>query len=218
MLKQVSLSVKGTGPFSEMARRYNTKISVVECKYLDSRGMVLLLEIDSSAENGLMRDLRGTNGVKHVYWAGNGAKGTLAMVTMDTPLFCEITKSLGVLCRSCPLSSSDAGEYDWSLLVKDIYVLRRCTEVLEAHGFQIQIREVSDAVRKDILTPRQREIVLEAMKWGYFDLPRKTDLTELAKVLSVKPSSLSEILRRAQSKMARYYIQSSSMIPRHHIA
>jgi predicted DNA binding protein len=214
MLKEVSLSVNDAGPFGELAQRHNSKIAVAECKVLDSRGMVLLLEIDSSIESELMmKDLKGTPGVRHVYWARNGGKDTLAMVTIDTPLFCEIAKSSGALCRSCPLNSSGGEVRDWSLLIKDASVLRRCTEMLEGYGFRTQIRDVSDAIRKDVLTSRQREIVLEAIRLGYFDLPRRIDLTQLAMRLSVKPPTLMEILRRAQGKMARYYLESSGAMP-----
>ena len=42
-----------------------------------------------------------------------------------------------------------------------------------------------------------------AISLGYFDFPRKISLTELSKKVSIKPSTLSEILRNAERKILR---------------
>jgi predicted DNA binding protein len=210
MLKQVTLSIESPSPFRELAQKHNSKITVVECRDLEAHGMVLLLEMDGSDKCELMKDLQAIPGVKHVYWSTDDAKNTLAMVTMDTPFFCEIAKLSGALCRSCPLNVSDYEEGEWRLMVKDVSSLKGCIEMLERHGHRVEITEVSNAIHRYLLTPRQKEIVREAIRLGYFDFPRKIDLTELARRLSVKPSTLSEILRRAEGKIAKYYLESDA--------
>jgi predicted DNA binding protein len=51
------------------------------------------------------------------------------------------------------------------------------------------------------LTPHQRRTLMVAVQNGYYDFPRKTRLSVLAKKLKVKPSSLSETMRYAERKV-----------------
>lgn len=53
----------------------------------------------------------------------------------------------------------------------------------------------------DGLTDRQYEALRTAYERGYFDIPRRTSLKELAIELDISPSSLSERLRRAQTQL-----------------
>lgn len=52
-----------------------------------------------------------------------------------------------------------------------------------------------------MLTSRQEEVLLTALRMGYFDIPRRIKTRELASVLGMKPSTLTEILRRALRKL-----------------
>lgn len=56
-------------------------------------------------------------------------------------------------------------------------------------------------VDKARLTGRQREVMEVAREKGYFDLPRRTNATELATELDLHPSTVSEHLRTAEKKM-----------------
>ena len=53
----------------------------------------------------------------------------------------------------------------------------------------------------DGLTDRQREALRTAYELGYFDIPRKTALAEVAAELGISASSASERLRRAQTQL-----------------
>jgi len=51
------------------------------------------------------------------------------------------------------------------------------------------------------LTDRQQEALRIAYERGYFDIPRKASLEDVAEELDVAPSSVSERLRRAQTQL-----------------
>lgn len=56
------------------------------------------------------------------------------------------------------------------------------------------------------LTARQEQVVYLAFRLGYFDYPRKISLQELGRILGVKESTLSEILRRGlKNIVAKYF-------------
>lgn len=53
------------------------------------------------------------------------------------------------------------------------------------------------------LTARQRETLVTAYEQGYFDIPRKITLVDLAEDLDVSDQAISERLRRGKSKLIR---------------
>ncbi|MDH2901788.1 MAG: helix-turn-helix domain-containing protein [archaeon] len=219
MLRQVSLSIENpVNPFRDLALKRNCKITIVDCKDFNSHGIALVLEIDGSShadEESLLKELREMSGVRHAYWGGNpGNGGILAMVIMDTPVYCGIARDSGIVCSSCPFNSADSSsECSWKLLVSDANALRRSLDMLKNLGIRAETQEVSSARYEEMLTFRQKEVFAAAVKSGYFEFPRGISLNGLARKLSIKPSTLSEILRRAEGKMAKYYAGNpSSMI------
>lgn len=60
----------------------------------------------------------------------------------------------------------------------------------------------------DVLTDRQREALLTAAEMGYFEIPRRASLADVAAELGITASSLSERLRRAQSRLIETAVDS----------
>lgn len=69
----------------------------------------------------------------------------------------------------------------------------------EVHG----IGPVKDGDR--ILTDRQREVLMYAISAGYFQVPRKLGLKELAEQLEMSEGALSELLRRAEGRVLTWF-------------
>jgi len=63
----------------------------------------------------------------------------------------------------------------------------------------------SDAPDTD-LTERQRETLVTAYREGYFDIPRKVTLVDLAARLDVSDQAISERLRRGEAKLVREHL------------
>ncbi|MCP4764320.1 MAG: hypothetical protein GY870_21280 [archaeon] len=59
---------------------------------------------------------------------------------------------------------------------------------------------------RDFLTANQKKILHIAKENGYYEIPRKISLTDLAKKLEISASALSETLRRIHKKLANYYL------------
>jgi predicted DNA binding protein len=56
------------------------------------------------------------------------------------------------------------------------------------------------------LTPLQREVISRAIIRGYFDWPRRSSLTDLAKELGVSKATLAEHIRRSEAKILSYLL------------
>jgi hypothetical protein len=57
-----------------------------------------------------------------------------------------------------------------------------------------------------LLTDRQREVLSAALRAGYLAVPRDCSLAELAETLDADKSTVSGVLRRAQERLAAWYL------------
>ena len=58
----------------------------------------------------------------------------------------------------------------------------------------------------DLLTERQRDLLVAAIDRGYYDTPRKCTLTELAEATGRAKSTVSETLHRAEGKVLKEFV------------
>jgi hypothetical protein len=54
---------------------------------------------------------------------------------------------------------------------------------------------------KEILTPKQKEILTPSIKYGYYEFPKRINLNELSKKIGVSPSTLCVHLQKIESKI-----------------
>jgi predicted DNA binding protein len=73
---------------------------------------------------------------------------------------------------------------------------------LEAEGAVVDVTALSENPRGDrLLTERQHEVLAEAYRRGYYDSPRQFSTADLAEALDVAPSTISDVLRRAERRV-----------------
>lgn len=77
---------------------------------------------------------------------------------------------------------------------------------LESKNINFSIRSIGSYHEIELLTQRQNEILQLANKKGYYDIPRKISLSNLAKELNISPSALSETFRRIHKKISENYL------------
>lgn len=83
---------------------------------------------------------------------------------------------------------------------------------LENLGFDYELVSLVRADSRDgLLTDRQREVLRVAQKEGYFEIPRECTLGDLAHRFDIDKSTASEILRRAQGRLAAWHLTGSDM-------
>jgi hypothetical protein len=59
---------------------------------------------------------------------------------------------------------------------------------------------------EDLLTDRQREALRAALRAGYFEVPRRCTLAEVADRLGVDKSTASETIRRGQARVVEWFL------------
>ena len=81
-----------------------------------------------------------------------------------------------------------------------------CTQ-LERFGLEYRVERVSSVVDStQLLSVRQRELVVAAVEHGYYDTPRSCTLTELAESVGIAKSTCSETLHRAEETIIKEFV------------
>ncbi len=214
MLNEFQLRVSGSNPIRDLAKKYGVGVSVVDCKPFNPHRMALFLELVGGDLEGFLDTLRMDPTVKKVYSEQNSPSTAWAIAVMDTPTYCRAVMENDTFCLSCPMSY-EVGEpklqSKWRILVGNRLALRRTVELLGASGVSAELVDAKYSTLRlggnRSLSPHQREVLKRAYDLGYFSFPRKITLRRLAQQLGVKPSSLSEVLRRAQSKVVYRFFE-----------
>ena len=79
---------------------------------------------------------------------------------------------------------------------------------LEHKTINFSIRSIGYYHGTQLLTQKQNEILQIANKKGYYDIPRKISLSNLANELNISPSALSETFRRIHKKISTNHLRS----------
>lgn len=79
---------------------------------------------------------------------------------------------------------------------------------LERTGHKAFVRKIGKfQPQTGVLTENQERVFWVAMKSGFFDYPRQTDMAELAKKLGISAATLSEIIRRGTRRLLEHYFK-----------
>lgn len=80
-------------------------------------------------------------------------------------------------------------------------------ETLEASPRPYELESlVTRADTDSLLTDRQRELLETAVREGYFAVPRECTLAELADSLDIDKSTASEVLRRGEGRIVKWFL------------
>lgn len=92
----------------------------------------------------------------------------------------------------------------YRILLPSAMELKTLEKRMKEAGLEYDIVGIVPYMHQE-LTDRQREILKIALDEGYFDEKFRISLTELAEIIGMSPSSLSEILRRSFKKTVDFY-------------
>jgi predicted DNA binding protein len=116
---------------------------------------------------------------------------------------CKVCNSL-INSDSASFISSAATEADCSMGYK-IFLNSEGVPILlnrlSKQRVSYKVEEISPISADYRLTPRQLTILKSAMEMGLYDFPRRITQDELAARIGITPSTLTEILRRAEKKI-----------------
>lgn len=80
-------------------------------------------------------------------------------------------------------------------------------DALDASGFEYELLSVvEDPEPEALLTDRQRECLIVALREGYFSVPRACTLEDVAERIGVDKSTASETIRRGSARILEWFL------------
>ena len=122
---------------------------------------------------------------------------------------CEVCNT--ILSRDAFLISGKSMEENtikYSFIVPTFEVYQSIISALENAGHKVNVlKRGSFEPKTGVLTEKQERIFWLALKGGFFDYPRKIGTQELSAKLGIRPSTLSEILRRGTRRLLEHHFE-----------
>lgn len=178
------------------------EFEVLGCMPFDSKMMVEDVRVKGlSPDVDILPELRKSWDVKSVEVLRSSRNSTVHRLTLATCPIVSIHQDLHLLptfpfgVRNGSVTMLVTGTHDQ---IRQLYT--RLKERVPEVTFSSIRRSYVDG-KEGLLTPRQVEVFQTAMSSGYWDVPRRTNLTDLADVLNVSKSTLHETIAQIESRL-----------------
>jgi len=191
---------------AHLGKKYEKPVKFLDCMPFDGSGGKGLIEIDCVEEdmNELVEIIRSHPNVNKIDISPSPDGSIIASVFCQNK--CAACKSL--MNSNCFLISASSGKdgfIEWRLLTGEGGSLTELMDKLKGYGCEVELISCKRVTRKTVLTERQEQIIRIAFENGYYDLPKKITIGKLAKLLGAAPSTLAEIIQRAERKIIWQY-------------
>lgn len=197
----------------DIGTRWGAGIQLHVCRQIGdpARGLLQLLEINGSptAIPEITAFLRKRWALEELSLTQLSENRLLVRLISPLPPLCHSVFLQGAICMSCPFLPTPAGpegdlrEGDWRVLVhhaRDAHPL--LTSFSSPGTPPPSLIRIGTYRAGRNLTARQEVAVGTAFVLGYFDLPRRAQLKDVAKALGVSRAATMENLRRGLRKLA----------------
>lgn len=177
-------------------------VKVLRCVPKNGSGGQSLLQIDAPEDltgTDIAEKIRSIEPRCHVKLTSAGPGRYVATVENDTCALCQLLP--GSECFIESAASNPDGTIEWNVIAANSPALRKLVTKIEGLGCNVKLRKLSTLRGATELTRAQERVLQLAFDVGYFDIPRKITLEQLAKRLEISKATLDVMLRRAQRKI-----------------
>ena len=194
---------------SRLTSNSDVNVKVLRCAPKNGCGGQSLLRIEGSGavREDVLSCLRSVDPGSEIRFSRNGSGRLLATVEMRSCQTCRILGDSNCLLDSA-VSRPDGG-IRWNLIAPTGADLTRLVERLKGSGTDVVVEKVTILRTARELTTEQERVLQTAFDLGYFDIPKKIKLDDLAKRLNISKATLDVVLRRAQRKVVASHIGNS---------
>ena len=192
---------------TELTAHDGVLVDIVEQKPVRSGGLHTLAEIDpgEADPNAVVARLRANPYVTDLETIVPLKGRILAAMQVRECHACSVLAT-----SECFLKAATAVEgrgLAWRVVAPNRAAVESLVHTLRRRGLEIELASIKAARRGGSLTERQDRVLGLAYTLGYFEFPKRINLTDLAKKLGVAKSTLSEILRTGEEKILHVYFQ-----------
>lgn len=199
---------------TELIAEHGAVVNIVEQKPMDEGLLHTLAEIDpgKADPNAVVATLRENAYIEELETIVPPKGKILATLQVRDCHACATLASSE--CFLTDATVTGAGGVEWRILAPKRKAIEDLVNTLRGRGLDIGLAAIKTAKGSGSLTGRQDQVLSLAYKLGYFEFPKKINLSDLAKKLGVAKSTLSEILRTGEEKILHAYFQGLMKRPR----
>ncbi len=199
---------------TDVTREHGATVSLVEQKPAAGTTLQSLVEIDpgDADPDTVVETLRNNRFIHRVEAIVPPRGKILATLMVDNCHACrELANSE---CFLTDATATQGGGLEWRLLAPRRSAVEDLVKTLRARGISVDLVAIKTMKGAGGLTDRQERVISLAYQLGYFEFPRKINLSELAKKLGVSKAALSETLHTGEEKVLHAYFQGLMKRPR----
>ncbi len=136
--------------------------------------------------------------------SSTGPGRVVALIYAET---CRVCRLFHGVHRWFTLSHTlEGGRVSEAVVVAPLKEVEALVETLKGLVKVVDV-EYSRPISEAFLTEHQRRVLREAVAAGYYEIPRRANLDDLARRLGISRSSVADALRRAEAKAVRLILR-----------
>ncbi|OGS42933.1 MAG: hypothetical protein A3K76_02185 [Euryarchaeota archaeon RBG_13_57_23] len=202
-MRSATMLVKIPGNWiGDLCTSCDLSVKVLKCVPVNGKGGMSFLQIDSPQDfsgTAIAERIRSIEPGCHVELTPAGPGRFIGTAQTSACAVCRLLAESGCFLDSA--ASRSDGLLQWNILAPNAESLKALVEKVTALGCSVELKRVSRLTTASELTRTQERVLQMAYDLGYFEIPRKTNLAKLAKMLEVSKATLDVIIRRAQRKI-----------------
>ena len=172
--------------------------------------MIHFVEITSdmvTAEE-LTKELRSLEDVTEADVASVGTNRVVGEVTSNDCIVCSIIMDSKTGYFVGPATTGADCQLNYKLFLNGEGI-PGFLQSLHDKGILYKISEIAKMAPQRALTPKQERVLKSALELGYYEYPKRISTEELSRSLNLAPSTVSEMLRRAERRIISGYFKSA---------
>ncbi len=203
---EVALNVKLLGSWeSSISAKHDALIIIHNVTpYGKSYGAQGLFELNSSNNDLVLQAILANPDVIRVVTISEEVNKMIGSVIARPWMTCTTIMRSDCYVEEATLSPQGM---EWTILTPNEGTLADLFNALEMIGCEAKLVSKHEIDSASLLTRRQEAVLKKAFELGYYDYPSRINARELATILKITPSTLSEILRRSEHKLVNFYIK-----------
>jgi predicted DNA binding protein len=195
----------------------NAVIKMVDCRPYGRKGMIELIEITShSSVKDVLRLISAEPNILYTSFSVFDKHRASGIVVTKISPVCRAMSSMMGFCTNCAMvaGGQEGQATKWQVVFPGKISVKSFMSELKREGIDAIVTEVGKQTGNRSLTYEQERAVGLAEEEGYFKFPRETSLKELSSTLGISPSTLDEVLRRAEGKIVADHVGKPRRAPR----
>jgi predicted DNA binding protein len=200
------LSVKLPGSWETAISAKHDALIIIHSvtPYGRSYGAQALFELESGNNDQVMLGMLAHPDIVNVVTVSEEPNKIIGSVTVRPWMTCSTIIRSDCYLEEATISPNGT---EWIILTPNEETLSDLIKNLERIGCEVRLVSKHETESTTLLTSRQETVLKRAYELGYYDYPSRVNAKELANILRISPSTLSEILRRSEHKLVNLYLK-----------